>query len=152
MLALVDSLPSHPDTILAANYMQIDPLLHLFCAKTATMIKNKSHDECVALEFATLGNTTSFRPSLPDTGFEAFSPMVRRRRLHEPFHMYKRIIITGETQNGLSQRANRINQSGANCGPTIDCSSASSTVMDVTEDEGATAAATAALSGDAGRS
>lgn len=33
------------EIILAANYMQVDPLLHLFSAKTATMIKSKSHDE-----------------------------------------------------------------------------------------------------------
>jgi S-phase kinase-associated protein 1 len=33
------------DCILAANYMQIDQLLHLLSAKVATLIKNKSHEE-----------------------------------------------------------------------------------------------------------
>ncbi len=37
------------DVILAANYMQIDPLLNLFCAKVATLIKNKGHEEIRAL-------------------------------------------------------------------------------------------------------
>jgi S-phase kinase-associated protein 1 len=50
------------DTILAANYMQIDPLLHLLCAKTATMIKNKSHDEIRTIFVDGTGSKATAQP------------------------------------------------------------------------------------------
>lgn len=42
-----EKVPRKPlfDTILAANYMDIQPLLHLGCAKTASYIRNMSPDE-----------------------------------------------------------------------------------------------------------
>lgn len=33
------------DIIVASNYLQVEPLLNLLCARVATLIKNKSHDE-----------------------------------------------------------------------------------------------------------
>eukprot|EP00455_Lapot_gusevi_P041420 TRINITY_DN47_c0_g1_i2.p1 TRINITY_DN47_c0_g1~~TRINITY_DN47_c0_g1_i2.p1 ORF type:complete len:173 (+),score=66.76 TRINITY_DN47_c0_g1_i2:67-585(+) len=47
------------DVILAANYLQVDPLLHLFCAKVATMIKNRSHEEIRRVFSEGLGKTKS---------------------------------------------------------------------------------------------
>ena len=50
------------DCILAANYMQIDQLLHLLSAKVATLIKNKSHEEIRTIfQEGARANSTSAR-------------------------------------------------------------------------------------------